>query len=90
MNPHSFVSPTTAIPGPFVHAGVANSTIGVLRVRGSRARTQLEGCIYAYHLLLWTLGDCRGAHRDPWLAGVRYIPHNKVGIVEKFWSHKGS
>jgi uncharacterized membrane protein YqiK len=26
----------------------------------------------------------------PWLAGVRYIPHNKVGIVEKFWSHKGS
>jgi uncharacterized membrane protein YqiK len=26
----------------------------------------------------------------PWLAGVRYIPHNKVGIVEKLWSSKGS
>jgi uncharacterized membrane protein YqiK len=26
----------------------------------------------------------------PWLAGVRYIPHNKVGIVEKFWSASGS
>src|SRR5688572_8527577 len=26
----------------------------------------------------------------PWLAGIRYIPHNKVGIVEKFWSRKGS
>src|SRR5262245_53649734 len=26
----------------------------------------------------------------PWLAGVRYIPHNRVGIVEKLWSHRGS
>jgi uncharacterized membrane protein YqiK len=26
----------------------------------------------------------------PWLLGVRYIPHSKVGIVEKLWSHKGS
>src|SRR5262245_11162379 len=26
----------------------------------------------------------------PWLAGVRYIPHNKVGIVEKLWSASGS
>jgi len=25
-----------------------------------------------------------------WLIGVRYIPHNKVGIVEKFWSFNGS
>jgi uncharacterized membrane protein YqiK len=25
-----------------------------------------------------------------WLFGVRYIPHNKVGIVEKWWSPKGS
>jgi uncharacterized membrane protein YqiK len=24
------------------------------------------------------------------LAGVRYIPHRKVGIVEKLWSHSGS
>jgi len=25
-----------------------------------------------------------------WLAGVRYIPHNKLGVVEKLWSLKGS
>ncbi len=25
-----------------------------------------------------------------WLIGVRYIPHNRVGIVEKYWSVKGS
>ena len=25
-----------------------------------------------------------------WLIGVRYIPHNKVGIVEKFWSFNAS
>ena len=25
-----------------------------------------------------------------WLCGIRYIPHNKVGIVEKLWSSKGS
>ena len=25
-----------------------------------------------------------------WLLGFRYIPHNRVGIVEKLWSHKGS
>jgi uncharacterized membrane protein YqiK len=26
----------------------------------------------------------------PWLLGVRYIPHHKVGIVEKLWSASGS
>src|SRR5262245_26941561 len=26
----------------------------------------------------------------PWLLGFRYIPHNRVGIVEKLWSRKGS
>jgi uncharacterized membrane protein YqiK len=26
----------------------------------------------------------------PWLLGFRYIPHNRVGIVEKLWSAKGS
>jgi uncharacterized membrane protein YqiK len=26
----------------------------------------------------------------PWLGGVRYIPHNQVGIVEKLWSPSGS
>ena len=25
-----------------------------------------------------------------WLLGVRYIPHNRVGIVEKLWSANGS
>jgi uncharacterized membrane protein YqiK len=25
-----------------------------------------------------------------WLIGIRYIPHNKVGIVEKLWSMSGS
>ena len=25
-----------------------------------------------------------------WLLGVRYIPHNKVGIIEKLWSAQGS
>jgi uncharacterized membrane protein YqiK len=25
-----------------------------------------------------------------WLAGVRYIPHSRVGIVEKLWSGRGS
>ncbi|HEY3320387.1 MAG TPA: SPFH domain-containing protein [Planctomycetota bacterium] len=26
----------------------------------------------------------------PWLLGIRYIPHDRVGIVEKLWSRKGS
>ncbi len=26
----------------------------------------------------------------PWLLGVRYIPHHKVGIIEKLWSAQGS
>ena len=25
-----------------------------------------------------------------WLAGARYIPHNKVGVIEKLWSSRGS
>jgi uncharacterized membrane protein YqiK len=25
-----------------------------------------------------------------WLLGVRYIPHTKVGIVERLWASKGS
>jgi uncharacterized membrane protein YqiK len=25
-----------------------------------------------------------------WVLGVRYIPHNKVGVIEKYWSTKGS
>ena len=41
-------------------------------------------------LLLWTLAIVVALIVIPWLIGIRYIPHNKVGIVEKFWSHKGS
>jgi len=25
-----------------------------------------------------------------WLCGVRYIPHNRVGVIEKYWSFVGS
>jgi uncharacterized membrane protein YqiK len=25
-----------------------------------------------------------------WLLGFRYIPHNKLGVVERFWSLRGS
>jgi len=31
-----------------------------------------------------------GLYLFSWLMGVRYIPHNKVGVVEKFWSPTGS
>jgi uncharacterized membrane protein YqiK len=41
-------------------------------------------------VLLWTLVILAALIVIPWLAGVRYIPHNKVGIVEKLWSRKGS
>ena len=26
----------------------------------------------------------------PWLLGVRYIPHTSIGLIEKFWSGRGS
>jgi uncharacterized membrane protein YqiK len=41
-------------------------------------------------LLLWIFGIVMALILIPWLAGIRYIPHNKVGIVEKLWSSKGS
>jgi hypothetical protein len=25
-----------------------------------------------------------------WMCGIRYIPHNKVGVIEKLWSPSGS
>ena len=43
-----------------------------------------------FTLLLWATGILLVLLLAPWLMGIRYIPHNKVGIVEKFWSHKGS
>jgi uncharacterized membrane protein YqiK len=41
-------------------------------------------------LLVWVVGSVAALFLISWLAGVRYIPHNKVGIVEKYLSHKGS
>src|SRR5678815_3402515 len=43
-----------------------------------------------FTLLLWATGILLVLLLAPWLIGIRYIPHNKVGIVEKFWSRKGS
>jgi uncharacterized membrane protein YqiK len=42
------------------------------------------------NLILVILGILVALAVIPWLAGIRYIPHNKVGIVEKLWSPKGS
>jgi uncharacterized membrane protein YqiK len=41
-------------------------------------------------LILWTSLVLLALILIPWLAGLRYIPHNKVGIVEKIWSRRGS
>jgi len=37
--------------------------------------------ILALPLLIWLL---------TWLLGLRYIPHSSVGVIEKFWSNRGS
>lgn len=42
------------------------------------------------NLLFLILGVVVALLLIPWLAGVRYIPHSKVGIVEKLWSSRGS
>ncbi len=39
-------------------------------------------------LILSALGV--GSAIIAWLAGVRYIPHDRVGVVEKWWSSRGS
>jgi uncharacterized membrane protein YqiK len=26
----------------------------------------------------------------PWLIGIRYIPNNRIGVIEKYWSFRGS
>jgi uncharacterized membrane protein YqiK len=41
-------------------------------------------------ILGYTVGALLMALVGAWLLGVRYIPHNKVGIVEKLWAGKGS
>jgi len=40
--------------------------------------------------LPWALVALVALLVTPWLLGIRYIPHNRVGIVEKLWSRKGS
>jgi uncharacterized membrane protein YqiK len=39
---------------------------------------------------LWLVGSLVGLALAARLLGFRYIPHNKVGIVEKLWAGKGS
>ncbi len=45
-------------------------------------------------IMLWVLklglGVVAGLLFAAWLVGLRYIPHNKVGIVEKWWASQGS
>jgi uncharacterized membrane protein YqiK len=41
-------------------------------------------------LALWCAGLVAALFAAAWLLGIRYIPHNKVGVVEKLWSGKGS
>jgi uncharacterized membrane protein YqiK len=36
------------------------------------------------------IGGLIGLALVAWLLGIRYIPHSKVGIVEKLWAGKGS
>src|SRR5262249_39426805 len=35
------------------------------------------------------LGGAVGGLELAWLAGVRYVPHGRVGVVEKLWSSSG-
>ena len=41
--------------------------------------------------LVWTLGAWFGAFLLAfWVSGIRYIRHDRVGVVEKLWSSRGS
>src|SRR5436190_9098677 len=40
------------------------------------------GIVLATPLVLWLIINL--------IVGVRYIPHNRVGIIEKLWSRRGS
>src|SRR4051812_45627716 len=45
------------------------------------------------HLLLWSfllVAAALLALFIPRLLGIVYIPHTRVGIIEKLWSHRGS
>ena len=41
-------------------------------------------------LIPWILGAIAALAVLAWLGGVRYIPHSRVGIIEKLWSAQGS
>ena len=43
-----------------------------------------------YELLFYIISVFIGLGVIAWAIGIRYIPHNKVGILEKMWSFKGS
>ena len=43
-----------------------------------------------FTLLIWLVSVFIGLGVLAWMIGIRYIPHNKVGILEKMWSFKGS
>ncbi|MBI3829535.1 MAG: hypothetical protein HY291_08460 [Planctomycetes bacterium] len=43
-----------------------------------------------FTVLCYVGGLCAFALLLTWLLGVRYIPHSKVGIIEKLWSPLGS
>jgi uncharacterized membrane protein YqiK len=38
----------------------------------------------------WILGAIASLALLAWLIGVRYIPHSRVGLIEKLWSTQGS
>ena len=42
------------------------------------------------NLIPWILGTLAAIALLAWLGGVRYIPHSRVGIIEKLWSGQGS
>lgn len=41
------------------------------------------------HWIIYAIGGMLIVAASPYLLGVRYIPHNRVGIIEKFWSPLG-
>lgn len=54
------------------------------------AATLIEWVTNSGQVLGGLIGVALGAVVLKWVLGIRYIPHAKVGIVEKLWSTKGS
>ncbi|MEO8360788.1 MAG: flotillin family protein, partial [Vicinamibacteria bacterium] len=42
------------------------------------------------NLVPWILGGLAAIALLNWLLGVRYIPHSRVGVIEKLWASQGS